>query len=154
MESQMADAQPSYLLVPLLRAFIWFDEGLQTYLRSKGWNAVTRPQSMVMATVAMGCVKPSEIARTLGISRQAIHLTINQMIEMDLLELVIDPQDRRAKIVSISKSGQKRRQDARAAMEYLTAELERRIGKQNVLNLAKSLNAEWGAPLTDENEGG
>jgi DNA-binding MarR family transcriptional regulator len=148
----MSAAQSTHLIVPLLRAFIWFDEGLQAQLRSKGWNKVTRPQSMVMAAIAMGLVKPSEIARILGISRQAIHLTINQMIEMDLLELVSDPNDRRAKIVRISKGGQKRRQDARAAMDYLTAELERRIGRQNLLNLTKSLTADWGDPLTDGSE--
>jgi DNA-binding MarR family transcriptional regulator len=136
----------THLLVPLLKAFFWYDEGLQAYLRSKGWNGVTRPQSMVMANVAMGCVKPSEIARNLGVSRQAIHLTINQMIEMDLLELASDPADRRAKIVTFSKSGRKRRRDAWAAMDHLTRELERRIGKQNVQNLFKSLTAEWGAP--------
>lgn len=148
----MAADQPAHLLLPLLRAFIWFDEGLQAYLRSKGWNKVTRPQSMLMAAVVMGCVKPSEIARTLGISRQAVHLTINQMIEMDVLELVPDPSDRRTKIVRISKSGQKRRQDARAAMDYLTTELIRRIGRQNVHNLAKSLTVEWGEPLTGDGE--
>lgn len=152
MAIQMATPHSTHLLVPLLRAFIWYDEGLQTYLRSRGWNKVTRSQSMVMASVAMGCVKPSDIARLLGVSRQAIHLTISQMIEMDLLELVADPSDRRAKIVTISKGGQKRRRDAWAAMDYLTSELERRIGKQNVQNLFKSLTAEWGEPLTDETE--
>ncbi|MBN9579793.1 MAG: hypothetical protein J0H26_15710 [Alphaproteobacteria bacterium] len=74
------------------------------------------------------------------------------MIEMDVLELVPDPSDRRTKIVRISKSGQKRRQDARAAMDYLTAGLIRRIGRQNVHNLAKGLTAEWGKPLTGDSE--
>lgn len=37
-----------------------------------------------------------------------------------------------------------------AAMDYLTAELERRIGKQNVQNLFKSLTTEWGEPLNGD----
>lgn len=145
----MTPDRSTHLILPLLKAFFWYDEGLQAYLRAKGWNKVTRPQSMVMANVAMGVVKPSDIARNLGVSRQAIHLTINQMVKMDLLELVDDPNDRRAKIVTISKGGQMRRRDAWAAMDYLTTELERRIGKKNVENLQKALTADWGEPITD-----
>ena len=31
-----------YLIVPLLQAFFWFDDGLQAYLRSRGWDHITR----------------------------------------------------------------------------------------------------------------
>ena len=52
-------------IIPLLQAFFWFDDGLQSYLQSKGWSQVTRPQSMVMANVVIGVHNPSEIARNL-----------------------------------------------------------------------------------------
>jgi hypothetical protein len=32
------------LIVPLLQAFFWFDDGLQTFLQSRGWDEVTRSQ--------------------------------------------------------------------------------------------------------------
>lgn len=135
-----------YLIVPLLQAFFWFDDGLQAYLRSRGWDQVTRPQSMVMLNVVVGITRPSDIARNLGISRQAVHSTIAQMIEMGMLELKDDPEDGRSKVVAITAKGQAMRMDANAAVDALTAELGKRIGAGNIANLVKAFKADWGAP--------
>lgn len=137
------------LIVPLLQAFFWFDDGLQSYLQARGWNQVTRPQSMVMTNVVIGVHKPSDIARNLGISRQAVHTTINQMVELGMLELRDDHDDGRAKIVALTPLGHQMRQDADKVMSDLQAELRRRIGSRNVDNLLKAFSAEWGAPLTE-----
>ncbi|MFN3856339.1 MAG: MarR family winged helix-turn-helix transcriptional regulator [Caulobacter sp.] len=137
------------LIVPLLQAFFWFDDGLQSYLQARGWNQVTRPQSMVMANVVMGVHKPSDIARNLGISRQAVHTTINQMVELGMLELREDAEDGRAKTVALTPRGQDMRQDADRVMSDLQAELRRRIGGRNVDNLIKAFSADWGPPITD-----
>jgi DNA-binding MarR family transcriptional regulator len=138
---------PNYLIVPFLEAFYWFDEGLQNYLRQQGWSEVTRPQSMIMVNVVLGVTKSSEVARRLGISRQAVHATIAQMVAMDLLTLKDDPSDRRSKVIGISKLGSRRRQDAQTAMRHLTKELARRIGRENVENLMTVFSQDWGAPL-------
>lgn len=137
------------LIVPLLQAFFWFDDGLQSFLQARGWDQVTRPQSMVMANVVIGVHKPSDIARNLGISRQAVHTTINQMIEMGMLELRDDVNDRRAKIVAVSEKGREMGRDADLAMAAMSAELRRRIGAKNVDNLIKAFGAEWGQAMTD-----
>lgn len=138
-----------YLLVPLLQAFFWFDDGLQSYLQARGWDQVTRPQSMVMANVVVGVHKPSDIARNLGISRQAVHTTINQMVELGMLELQDDSDDRRAKIVVVSEKGKAMGRDADDAMTAITAELRRRIGPKNVENLVKAFKEDWGEAPTE-----
>ncbi len=136
------------LIVPLLQAFFWFDDGLQSFLQARGWDQVTRPQSMVMANVVIGVHKPSDIARNLGISRQAVHTTINQMVEMGMLELRDDVTDRRAKIVAVSEKGREMGRDADLAMAAMSAELRKRIGSKNVDNLIKAFGAEWGQAMT------
>jgi DNA-binding MarR family transcriptional regulator len=135
-------------ILPLLQAFFWFDDGLQSYLQSKGWSQVTRPQSMVMANVVIGVQNPSDIARNLGISRQAVHTTINQMVKMGMLELRQDETDGRAKTVVLSEVGAEMRADANAVMVALVDELRQRIGARNVDNLVKAFSQDWGAPLT------
>jgi DNA-binding MarR family transcriptional regulator len=135
-------------ILPLLQAFFWFDDGLQSYLQSKGWSQVTRPQSMVMANVVIGVHNPSDIARNLGISRQAVHTTINQMVNMGILELRQDETDGRAKLVVLSDVGAEMRTDANAVMVALVDELRQRIGTRNVDNLVKAFSQDWGAPLT------
>jgi DNA-binding MarR family transcriptional regulator len=137
------------LIIPLLQAFCWFDDGLQSYLQARGWSQVTRPQSMVMANVVIGVHKPSEIARNMGVSRQAVHTTINQMVAMGMLELHEDETDRRAKVVALSPMGMEMRADANRVMEMLTTELRRRIGSKNVENLIRAFSADWGEPMTD-----
>jgi DNA-binding MarR family transcriptional regulator len=137
------------LIVPLLQAFLWFDDGLQSFLQAQGWDQVTRPQSMVMANVVIGVHKPSDIARNLGISRQAVHTTINQMVKLGMLEIRDDAEDRRATIVAVSPKGRAMGVDADRAMEALAAELRRRIGPRNVENLVKAFAADWGEPPTD-----
>lgn len=134
------------LILPLLQGFFWFDDGLQAHLQARGWTEVTRPESMVMTNVVIGVQKPSEIARNLGVSRQSVHATINQMAAKGIVELVDDPEDGRAKIVVLSETGQRMREDANQAMAQMVAQLRRRIGSRNVDNLIKAFSADWGEP--------
>jgi DNA-binding MarR family transcriptional regulator len=141
---------PSFLIVPLLQGFSWFDDGLQSYLQAKGWPHVTRPQSMVMVHVVRGVTRPSDIARNLGVSRQAIHTTINQMIDLGLIELDRDDGDGRSKRVVITPTGQTMRAVAQEAMTVISAALEARIGPQAVVALHDAFAADWGPPLSFE----
>lgn len=138
---------PDFLIVPLLQGFSWFDEGLQAYLQTRGWPNVTRPQSMVMIHVLIGVTRPSDIARNLGVSRQAIHTTLAQMIALGMFELEADPEDRRSKRVVVAPRGQQMRAAAREAMQIMSDALENRIGKQAVAALHDAFAADWGPPL-------
>jgi DNA-binding MarR family transcriptional regulator len=135
-----------FLIVPLLQAFTWFDDGLQAYLKAKGWPNATRAQSMVMVHVITGISRPTDIARMMGVSRQAIHTTINQMVALDLIGVRDDPADGRSKHVFITANGLKMRQAAQAAMVDLTAILEARIGTASVDALRQAFVADWGDP--------
>jgi len=136
------------LIVPLLQGFSWFDDGLQAYLEAKGWPQATRPQSMVMIHVVRGITRPIDIARSLGVSRQAIHTTISQMIELDLLALEHDSIDGRSKRVVITPNGLKMRAAANDAMLHMAAALEDRIGARCVEAMRHAFAADWGPPLT------
>jgi DNA-binding MarR family transcriptional regulator len=105
---------------------------------------------MVMTNVVAGVRRPSDIARNLGVSRQAIHVTIRQMIDLGLLELVDDAEDGRSKVVAIGSTGGLMRENAKEAMRLMTLELRRRIGDIKVDQLKNALSADWGAPITWE----
>lgn len=138
------------LLLSLLQAFYWCDESLQNYLRSRGWPEVTRPQSMVMANIVLGVNRPSDIARNMGISRQAIHATINQMVEVGIVALSSDPSNRRVKIVTPTKLGETMRVDAQQAMVIQAEELAARLGEDEFRQLTRILGLAWGPALTFE----
>jgi len=138
---------PDFLIVPLLQGFSWFDDGLQCYLQTKGWPHVTRSQSMVMIHVVLGVTRPSDIARNLGVSRQAIHTTLSQMVALGICELEDDPADGRSKRVVVAPTGQQMRAAAQEAMRVMYTALEERIGKQAVAGLRDAFAADWGPPL-------
>jgi DNA-binding MarR family transcriptional regulator len=143
-----AEDDVRHMLLSLLRGFYWFDEGLQNYLQARSWPVVTRPQSMVMANLVLGVRRPSDIARNMGVSRQAIHATINQMVELGIVELVDDPSNGRVKIIAPTKMGETMRIDAQASMVLMGEELGRRLGRAQFLKAAHLLNEDWGPPMT------
>ncbi|WP_332820172.1 MarR family winged helix-turn-helix transcriptional regulator [Sphingopyxis sp.] len=132
------------LIIALFQRFCWLDEGLQARLHDRGWPDISRPQSMVMTNIVSGIVRPSDIARNLGISRQAIHSTINQMVKLGMVKLDPDPDDRRHMIVSLTETGARMRQDAQRAMDALADQLAERLGKERFDALLATLEADWG----------
>lgn len=135
-----------YLIVPLVVGFEWFDEGLQNSLRARGWPTLTRPESMIMHHVIQGIVRPSDIARSLRLTRQAVHATIAQIVEKGVFELQPDPADRRIRIVALTEMGKAMRADAQRIVAYLSLELGRRIGAKRLAALTEALRQDWGEP--------
>lgn len=134
----------------LLRGFYWMDESLQRNLRAKGGPKVTHSQSMVILTIGEGIQRPSAIAERLGVSRQAVHQCLQELVRLRLVELVADPEDGRAKLVKLSKQGMPVRIVASEVLIALEHELGERIGRQNLKYLRKALEQDWGEPASLE----
>lgn len=132
------------LIIALFQRFCWLDEGLQSRLHDRGWPDVSRSQSMVMTNIVSGIVRPSDIARNIGVSRQAIHSTINQMVKLGVVQLEPDPDDRRHMIVSLTEVGTRMRKDAQRAMDTLTAQIADVLGQKQFDALLAALDADWG----------
>lgn len=130
-----------------MRAFYWADEGLQNVLIQKGWPSITRAQSLVFVNIGEGVTRPSDIAARVGVTRQAIHQTINELVEMGFLKLEADPGDRRAKVVTFTESGARIGRDAVQGLKLVEQALALRIGAARVGALRESLTLEWGDPV-------
>lgn len=142
-EGRVAD-RGDYLMRGLLHAFYWCDEGLQNSLRAAGYPGVSRTKSMIMVNISDGITRPSDLARNIGISRQAIQQTLVDMEREGLVSLVVDPNDGRAKIVKFSRRGTGIGKAANKALAEIEAELGRRIGTKAVKQLKKILFTDWG----------
>ncbi|SKB26041.1 MarR family winged helix-turn-helix transcriptional regulator [Sphingopyxis flava] len=138
------------LIIALFQRFCWLDEGLQARLHDHGWPDVSRPQSMVMTNIVSGIVRPSDIARNLGVSRQAIHSTINQMVKLGIVKLEVDPSDRRNMIVALTDLGARMREDAQRSMDALSAQIAARLGQDRFDALLAALEADWGDNMEQE----
>ncbi|HEY9092667.1 MarR family winged helix-turn-helix transcriptional regulator [Parasphingorhabdus sp.] len=132
------------LIIALFQRFCWMDEGLQSRLHERGWPDVSRSQSMVMTNIVSGIVRPSDIARNIGISRQAIHSTINQMEKLGILQLKVDPKDRRHVILELTETGKQMRRDAQLAMDSLTTQISNILGQEKFDAMLDALDSDWG----------
>ena len=144
--------QSPYLIVSLLQGFYWYDSGVQSYLRSRGWPTLTHSQSMVMMNITIGATRPVEIARNLGISRQAVHVTLAQIAELGMIRFADDPSDKRTKIVMLTEIGEPMRRDAQTAVTLMTKRLAERIGQPQLAGLIAACGVDWGDPIDFEAE--
>ncbi len=152
MSSPLFEAKDTNIAQLFMRAFYWVDESLQNLISAKGWPAITRAQSLVFVNIGEGVTRPSDIAARIGVTRQAIHQTLNELIEMGYLRLEPDPTDRRAKVIRYTEKGARLGLDALAALKDIEAELAKRIGQGSMLNLRQALTAPWGSPVGAESK--
>lgn len=134
------------MLALLMKAYNWFDIALQQSVEHFGIPRLSRQQSMLMTNLIYSDGRPMELARALGVSRQAIHYTIRELVELDLIEVVPDPSDGRGRIVRMSANGLRLSARVRAIVAALEEELASRIGKRAERTLHAALAREWGEP--------
>jgi DNA-binding MarR family transcriptional regulator len=137
----------------LLRAFRWFDESLLGALHAAGWPELTRAHSLVFAHLDPRGTRTAEIARRAGISRQAVHQTVQELQRLGLVSLVPDPTNRSAKLVVPTDRGRASIRVAKTTLAKLEDELAQRLGRQQVRALRQALEADWG-PTIDDSPGG
>ena len=136
------------LIRGLLDAYYWMDESIQNHVRAAGYEPLSRSQAMIMISVAGGVRRPSDLARRLGVSRQAVHQLLADMDQRGLVDLRPDPADARAKEVHFSKRGGGMHLVAVEAQRKVHEELEKRLGRKVLDDLTRALlNTDWGEPL-------
>ena len=131
----------------LLKDFYWVELGIRSYLRSRGNPEFSRSEGIIIANITLGYDRPSEIARQLGVSRQAVHQQLQQMLHKGIVTLEPDPTDGRGKVVRITDLARKMNEDGMVAMTILWEELERRLGPKELRAAARVLTADWGPPV-------
>lgn len=131
------------IMVQLVEAIFWFDEALQAQLSAKGWDTISRRQSMILANLADGETRPSRIAEKLGISRQALSQALAEMTARGMITLEDDPDDKRAKIIAFSRDMEPMRQDAVEILNGLEDMLEEKWGKTRLQAVREALALDW-----------
>lgn len=140
----MEDQPPEVLMRGLLRAYYWMDESLQNGLIQAGFQPRTRTQTMILINIANGITRAAELARVLGVSRQAIQQQINELERDQLVTQIPDPEDRRANRIVFSERGSELINAALAALRNAEQVLAQRLGYDTVRHLRNALTSDWG----------
>lgn len=83
--------------------------------------------------------RPSDIARSVGITKQAVQQLVDDLVGLQVVEVVPDPKDGRARLVRFTSQGQVAIAHGLGVLGELEEELAREIGKARMKELAAIL---------------
>jgi len=147
-KAKLENPDHEHLFRDLLHAVYWFDDALQAHLEAAGWPTVSRTKSLILTNVSNGVRRPIEIAKNLGLTRQAVHVALGELEAEKIIETVADPDDRRAKIVRFhaDQRGEEIRNVSLASLHRIEAVLKKRLGKDLFEKMSEALRKDWQDP--------
>lgn len=134
----------------LLRAYYWMDESLQNGLVKAGFAPRTRTQTMILINISNGITRAAELARVLGVSRQAIQQQITELEREDLVTQIPDPEDRRANRIVFSERGSQLINAALTSLREAEQALAGRLGYDALRGLRNALTSDWGPVIGEQ----
>lgn len=134
------------LLSLLTKRINWFHDAFQQALQANDAPRLTRAEALVAANMAAGETKASNIARNLGVSRQAISQILADLSQRDIIVVTENPGDRRSRVASLKTEPDDEGETCGRIFKLLEAELEGRLGSRRMKALWEALEGEWGEP--------
>ena len=132
------------LLLNMLRAVYWYCDALQDNLEAQGYRRTSRAMAFVMFNIAQGEHRASNIARNLGISRQAVGQMLTELKNRNVIAVSEDPCNRRSRIVDFTSEFA---EEGAACAEILTkidADVSACVGKSDFQAMERALSKDWG----------
>jgi DNA-binding MarR family transcriptional regulator len=112
----------------LLRAQRDFDAELNARLRERGYPDVRLAHSALFAHIDPGGTRSSALAWRAGMTKQGMGQLVADLEKKGYLERVEDPEDGRAKLVSLTKKGRQHVRDAREIIGEIEEAYALRLG--------------------------
>ena len=134
------------IVTMLMRAIYWFDDALEQGFEAHGLPAHSRAEAFVILNIAMGERRAINIAKNLGVSRQATSQILNGLEARGFLKIKPDPTNGRARIAAFASGYEKKADACRQILAGAEATLADRIGKKLALDLRRALESNWGLP--------
>ena len=97
--------------------------------------------SSYIALIGQRGMRLTELAKILGISRQACNKTVNLMVDIGYIKRIDDPNDARAKLMVLTARGKKLREDGLEALADLDDQFVELAGHAPIVDANKSLRA-------------
>lgn len=125
----------------------WLSSSLLHLMHARGHEDLTGAHLAFFAFLECGLTHASDVARRMGITRQAVFKVTRDLQRRGVLRLEEDPRDRRQKIIRMTDRGERVALDARACLEEIEARLAERLGAATLAELRTALGRDWGPVL-------
>lgn len=108
-------------------------------LRAAGYGDITTAQMKLVQRIGPDGTRLTELAEQAQVTKQTAGFLVDQLEKAGWVERVIDPADKRARLVRISDRGLHAVPIANAAVAEVEAEWTRHLGKQRMDQLRRAL---------------
>lgn len=131
-------------LKAMLQEKLWLiDERFTKKRMATSYKALTRAESRILSALRGEALTISEVGRRLGLSRQAVHKTVSNLVDAKLLKLEPIPDNSRDKRIIFTEKGEAMKSSAHKALQEIEKEVEAEIGKKNFKLLKSLLKKPW-----------
>lgn len=141
-----SQARPQLGLL-LLGGHQWVMTSLLRLMAERGHAELTAAHLMFLSNLDCGVTYASEVARRMGVTRQAVYRSTRELQRAKILKLETDVDRKTQKIIRMTQHGQKVVLDARSCLEAIEVALGERIGMRDLDRLTSILGKNWGRPL-------
>jgi DNA-binding MarR family transcriptional regulator len=117
------------------------EEGIRRMNERVDGMRVRQPHMALVPHIALDGTRLTDLARAVGVSKQAVHQLVGELEEMAFLERVPDPSDGRAKLVRFTRRGRRRLLEGLELLAGIDAELEDALGPRKMRELHRALLA-------------
>ncbi len=125
----------------LLKAARLLSERAIARVRARSGLAVRAAHTALLPHIDLEGTRLTEIARRLGVTKQAAGQLVDEVVAMGMLERVPDPEDARAKLVRFTKRGQKALLDGIEVLDEIGGEVRALVGASRMKALHDALAA-------------
>ena len=131
--------EPADLTRELQQTWNTLERKLAVRLTEDGGSGLRSVHVAILRVLEPDGARVSDIARQLGITRQAVAQTVAVMLERDIVEFVPDPTDGRAKLLRYTQHGRDSHRAALRAADEFEATYIQRVGQARVEQLRTEL---------------
>jgi len=127
----------------LLTRAEWMEQRLYANAERNGYGDITPSMSRLMALLAGRPQGLSDLARRLGITRQAVHKLATEANALGYVEFFDSPSDARIKLLRFTRKGREMAASAEQELARIEAGLCRHIGTHRLQVLKEILAMPW-----------
>ena len=137
------DKKSSSLFSGLFGAYQEIGSSLEKNLRESGQIHLTRTQIIILISIINGLSRGSQLAKAMGISRQAVQQQLDELIESNILTKKPDSGDKRANKIVFTHNGKQVANLIQTASAQIEKDLSDTVGQENFRVLLKLLALNW-----------
>lgn len=123
----------------LLKAARLFNDEAIARVNAQTGRQLRYAHTQLLPHLGSDGIRATELARRVGVSKQAVGVLLDEMLSWGVIERVRDPSDGRALLVRLTPAGQAATAQGLAVLGQLADEVEAAMGERAVRKLHKRL---------------